>query len=1554
MDLSGLGKFATDVVKSFGAAPIAAWDLATAPWNDKEEFNGFWNTLKTTGGRFVSNVYAPIGDVASAVAPAVMPVLNKIDQINNTLIRRPLTTFQLVAGQGGLEGIKQEFNPEAWKKAWAATEDAQKGITFGQALAGDLVSKVAGKKTFDIYDDKQRDEVFRKNLFGKTLTGTIDAGVLIFGDVTIGAGKAAKAFRESGKVTGAIKSADDAMTAAQAIRRAAGGETNKYSKLLDDFAANDSVYAYNHPMVKSASAQGVLAHALGASKTPQEVADVLAAGLGDPAALDILKQRRFDLGMQLQRAQGEMDAFQRSKVYGSMDPNTGTISMFPWEDAEVAAETSKELNAIRQNYEYVDNLVNLAKVSETGNITRTTGEIGAAQMFDDLLAKRRGRKFRESESNMNAVVDSFQATPFGKMIHVVSYPFMRNATRYPFHERPAGVVNLNDDQSSREIIAAVTQGLGIANGTRAGKFAKGVEATGDGYKFIGADGTAHTYGAVTEQRARDMVDSYLSATTPEQRSRVVLDIEQAIFTSIAGKHGIEKDAAEAFYNKYQRARTSALQSLKQHGFATDLDGSPVLHPLFESQTANYLPMMDFAMIDQVLGRKNMPDILRQIAIGGEKVLNFSDAANDAFKLGALLRFGYTVRNGVEAQLRIAAATGAMGSLNHLGDGMRRMFANNGMRTARVIDRIQGKGGPKYYAAMKDSFAKTQESLRAVEKRIKEIDAEIAKKGSIPAALAERNILMERVNDHRNALQAISSNMAKFENRALKGMAKGDITVSSKYTTADGQDLYIVGDAFGGPLGDMWQRSVSVDDSLNRFVNDNAHLVGKDMASSGFGVVTPDQPHFWTEWSNTLNTVMRNSAVIREFAAGKTPAQVRHWLLTDAKGKEVRKRIDLDVNAIDEYLTVAQKFVDDHMPNAEIRSLLLSDKKITPEMLRSVAPDVANLKPINGNTIEDNLLRISDSKIKNVVTQAFRLLGSIPEDLWARNPLYADTYRDAIRNRIAYFEQMNKRALTPEELWDAQKMAHDDALKFVKSTLFNIDRKTNAAYALRMIAPFFSAYENAIKSWAKMAYDRPELINRGYMAFTAPNRMGIATDQYGNPVPVDKASMDDVIWVSMPEWMKAGISKVPGFSGAEALSEVGITKRSLDVLFQGDFNVPFGPYVAIPISFIVKDRPDLEQTMKWATPFGPVDPASMLPTWLRRQVQKTQGEDNATYSRFFNLIFNTEMQRWREAGGDIPGNPKPTYQDIKDKTNAYYNLHSFANLVLPFAPRFNSPYRFYIDKYHEYQQKFGIDASQKFFDAYGEQYFGFTYSLSKNVTGARATVESVQAAKRYSDLVASLKDSEPKLIGLLIDNGSGDFSDAAYRWQQENTLGPGSKTRFRETIDPAEADKLNQQQLGWIKFNKVMTFLDAQLAARGLDSYNVKAASDLKQLKDLAVTTIGQENKYWADDYLDTDGSKTRRIVRGLTEIVNSKFMDDNKDNPTWKSVLAYLNARQMMQGMLSDRQSKSLTAKTNADLQYMWDAAVTTLKSEDIGFANLYDRFLSQDPVWDKFEVANR
>ena len=53
---------------------------------------------------------------------------------------------------------------------------------------------------------------------------------------------------------------------------------------------------------------------------------------------------------------------------------------------------------------------------------------------------------------------------------------------------------------------------------------------------------------------------------------------------------------------------------------------------------------------------------------------------------------------------------------------------------------------------------------------------------------------------------------------------------------------------------------------------------------------------------------------------------------------------------------------------------------------------------------------------------------------------------------------------------------------------------------------------------------------------------------------------------------------------------------------------------------------------------------------------------------------------------------------------------------------------------------------------------------------------------------------------------------------------------------------------------------------------------------------------------------------------------------------------------LQGRESKSIDAKSNIDIRIMYDLMVKKLKTDDpIGFAPLYERFLSQDLVVDKY-----
>lgn len=1529
-----VGTLGKDIAGAALAQPKFIWDVATAPWNDAEEFNGFTNTLKNAGGNWLTSTLRPVSDVAAM--PGVQPAFQKLNDVTYSYVQRPLSTFAL-ASQAKMGDPFSQFKPSTWQDAWNATDIG--GVTSGQAITKGIMDAVNGRQ-LNVYDKAERDRVYRDSLFGKSLSGITDAVVTVGLDPLNLAGPAIKGIKASNAVTNALESADDVVEAARGIRAAASGiETNKYTTWLDRLAEGDSMYAYNDAAVKSSSAPGLLAHAFGQAKTREDAAEVALAAIGDREALDALRLRRPDLGDALDKAQGRVTRLQALKL-GSA-PDGAQASLFPWEDAELLAAEQANLKAIRANYKWVDDLLTMADTNPGGTLTRTVGGSGV-QAVNDFLAKGRSLRFyqegRNSKRWLSApTVEYFQPTPFHTLYQRVSWAE---------NERPAGLVDLNDANSIHEVVAFVNRGLNLAD-KKVNRMASHVRLEDGVYKFTDDKGVEHAYQALTDEKARGLIDSYMAAATPEERSFAVMNIENEVLKAVAGKHGISLADRDAFYAAYMAKRKSALQSMKDYGFGIDADGSVIMVPQIESQTADFLPLMDVDKLDSLLWRRGTRPAMQAAATAGESLVHTADVLNDMFKLGALMRLGYTVRNGIEAQLRIAATTSAVGALDALPGGARHFFTNRRSGAVRLVDSVTGVATQESYQRAKASYATLRDEVADLRTRIDRLGADEA---------AEKAVLTTTLEQKQTLLEAYSSVMkrAKGENTGKARLAQGKISIESAFPQLDGSTAYMVDDAFGGNLGDMWAQTISADATYATMINDNATIVGRNMVNNGFGAVTPDDPHYWTEWARTLSHQLRNSPIMRQFAEGNSTSDVAAWLRS-AKGAPTRKALHILPDEVDEYVLRAAKFAQDHVGNDELKALLLSDGPITADMVRKASETLPRLNPIHGHTIAENLENLSTPLWRKATTGIMRMLGSMPEDAWARNPLYAKLYRDALRKRVNMFEGIQERALTSDELWSVQKAAHQDALTGVKSILFNVDRKTNAAYLLRMIAPFFSAYENSIKFWGKTVLDNPAIANRAYGVFTMPNRVTVtdpgtgeqvpmATDKDGNPVPITEASMDDVMWFQVPKWMKS----LPFVGeGLSSLDQVGVAKRSLDVIFGGDFQIPVGPYVAMPLSAIVKDRPDLEESLAWALPFGPTPGlSSMLPTWLRRQMVKNQGQDNATYANFYNLIWQTEMQKAQEAG--VKG---PSAAEIKKMTDAYFNMHSVANLVLPFAPRFNTPYRFYIDEYHKMQQQYGYEAGDRFWAKYGDQFYRFTTSLSKNTTGAQASVDAVLRSKKYSSLIGEVVNIEPKLIGAMVNNPNGyDFSAAAYQWQGETPVAPGSSVKFRDKNDPAAAEKANRAQLGWQQFREGMDAINAVMQARGLASLSQSGAEDLAELKTLMVNRIGRTNTAWADDYMDTDGSKTQRAIRGLTAIVNDKrFMRDNGDNPTWKSVAVYLSMRSQMQQLLRMRPEKSLEAKSNSDLAEIWGLMVTRLANEDEGFRDIQERFLSQDGVYDKF-----
>ena len=1528
-------KFGGELAGAATSSARFAWDVGTAPWNDAEEYNGFIQPFKTAAETEGKDIVKPLASAAGAImkVPGVQPALERINNINQEYIRQPAATVALaigeinkrsVTGEGPLIAELGYFDPNIWRKAYKGAQE----ISFGQATVGNLRSVYDPK--FNIYDPAQREAAFKKSAWGKSLSGGADLGLQFFGDVTVAGSKAIMVLKASKLGVGKLNNVNAVAKAAEDITKAQYGVNNRFTKVIDDFTKNDSLYALNHPMVKSSSQPGLLAHLLGDSVDKDETAMILRSALGDPAAMDELRLQRAYITDALEAARGDLSAVDEFKLFAAPD-GTGMLP-FLNENPAIIKAAEDNYASLAASDKYFSKLMQIGEGG--GSLTRTTGK--GLQQAENFVATSRAIKFYDQTVGASKL-EVYQPTPFHRLYQKISWAA---------GERPSGLVDFNDPDSYREVVATL-------------------ERLRPSTAIKGTPSTVKRTGLFSDEQANGLLNSYIAAATPEQRFVVTQNIEETAVRALAAKYKITEEAINDIYNNYKGARTSALKSIQSRGYMVDTDNSIIRVRQLESQSADFLPLMDFDLLDKVL-KRNANTINATLGRASGRIFNAADVVQDLFKAGALLRLGYTQRNAIDSQLRIAAAVGAMVSLRHLGPGVKNIVNNSVRVPSRLVDKYNPLGATA-------TLEKVQKASTGVIRELEELKAKIGAAETKLSLKPDDVDLLGEVNTLKLLQEeklAVYDNYADALNKSKKAKPKDRIgTGTFKVTTSDGQ-VYEIDDAFGGPLGDMFRKIASSGNSFERMVDSNTDMYARQLASKGIGAVRPTDPAYFEQWAQTLRQQFGNSAVVKKIVRGETIDDIAKWLKTSPQGRDLRGRLSIPSDEAAEYVTRISNFFDTYLPvSSNLRSKL---NDITAEDLRGTFKDPTDLPIIHGHLLEETFFNKSDNVVKKFINGAFKLLATLPEDTLARNPLYVHFYRQEARRRIDIVAGLKGDRISFEDQQKIMGSAHKSALREMKGVLFNIERKSNLAMVMKYINPFFSAQENSYKTWMKFAVANPAIVNRGYQVWQSPNRAGLVTDQEGNEVPVGQTSGNDIMWFSLPK----GITEaVPGVA---SLSKFGIPKASLDIIFQGGMDAlynkgnpnvfsdifPTGPYVAVPIAEITKNQPSTRETLSWLFPYGyPKDAASgFLPAWVQKLQTRQAGQDDPQFSKSYQLIYDTEQMKAKRNG-----RPPVSADKILKMTKDYWNLRVAANLIMPFAPRFDTPYKFYLDKSREYKRVYGINADAKFLEDFPE-YFAFTSSLSKNPTGVQSSIAATKNIQKYGKLIGEVVNIDPKLVGLVVNDPSGyEFSQSAYEYLYKKRVSADAPDRFLSSQSPAEAQKKTDAEKGWIQYNKFMDVIDNELIMRGLTSIQQNGAEDLSIMKKVLINKIAvqtdaegkpifnkktgeYERTAWYDDYLDSDGSKTNRVIAGLGKILEDpEFLKNNRNNTTWKSVNQYLQLRKVIAQELLSREAKSIEAKANIDMKIIYDGVVNKLKQDDkLGFAYVYDRFLSQDLIVDK------
>jgi hypothetical protein len=998
-----------------------------------------------------------------------------------------------------------------------------------------------------------------------------------------------------------------------------------------------------------------------------------------------------------------------------------------------------------------------------------------------------------------------------------------------------------------------------------------------------------------QQQQDEWRDRYMAQLDPESRAVVLVEMEDAAVDTLAKNAGMTPDEVAEVMRQINGGRTQAREALGRRTFDGEGrsrlsykdDATGVTHevPLLVPQNVNIVPLADLDAARKALTRIGEFKRLHPTTRVPEEM---AEGLYRVWKPAMLLRVGWTVRSLTDAQLRIAAKVGALSQLRYLKPGLDNTVGNSYNRILASID----NGGT------------------TAERRAAARDAEETKIG--------------------------------FGTQDIRG--------------------YEVEKSFGlDPKNPVAERAMaSSGAAFNRIIGQAERMQDEKLrkATGEYRSLDPvkDAKDYDPSWVRDVNEQIGRDLIARQFLEGKSYDEVLAWTKTSEGrrhlarlAQERRRDVRNTVGAIQEQVESYTLGDPDIMRAALARKATIAD-------LDKATGGVAAARPtIHGEILADVRGQSAINQVVNgFVTEAYRVLGTLPEDVLARHGFFDTLYNAEATRLIGLLDGQATAAgqrLTPEDLTLVQSKSRKYALDQVRRTLYDFADESDFAHMLRFLSPFYVAWQEAFVKWAGLAVENPAFIARGRLAWQSPERAGLVVDEHGNEVGLGQDTGDTVRYpdgttsligrerfVRFP--LPKGLSKIVGLEGLGTQGEVTFSKKSANFILQA--SPGFGPVVTIPVQKIVRDRPQLEDSVRFILPYGVGEGAldSILPSSARRALAKNRGEEDRVFRNTALRILSDQVTDYRLGKRTAP----PNWADAKEQTDALYSLRTIAAYVMPVLPGFKSPYQPYLDKFRRLRAQDPQNAEARFLDEEGEDFFALTQSFTKSNDGIPPTEEAYAARGQFRDLI----EKYPELGRLIVGDpaASGAYAASIYRSQLENKVGPHSNLMQRESLSVQDVlDGPNVRQ-GWIEFRRAMDAVEAARVERGLPNLRVKGAADLAEIKRQVIEKLSEKFPEWYDDFSVVDRNAQAKRIAGFRELAAD---DRLAQRPDIAGVRMYLQLRDYFTYFLAQRDqaggSAQLDAASNLDVATAWDTVKSALAERNPAFVPVLYRYLDRDDL---------
>lgn len=819
-------------------------------------------------------------------------------------------------------------------------------------------------------------------------------------------------------------------------------------------------------------------------------------------------------------------------------------------------------------------------------------------------------------------------------------------------------------------------------------------------------------------------------------------------------------------------------------------------------------------------------------------------------------------------------------------------------------------------------------------------------------------------------------------RARRGVKNTRSTVAG-----DGQ-RYLVAEALSGRSGSVYRRLASSDAAWGQFFDvylDKFHKARRQRLVP----FNPGDKDYAAQWARLLDDQILKDPVVGRLLDDAPDDEIIRWLKDTPEGKDILERLPGYVDgtvgdSVEDVLFRLKEHLD-YMAPGEVRDILkrarhgdLADdrklKKFT-EVLEEFAgraePDLLPTVDMATSGMVTGLEPLA-AAYTAITSRVFKYLQQIPNDTLVRNPFFRANYNRRVNEILS---QYGPGRVTPQVLARAQRDANEYALTRLRRYLFSLNEETELLHVLRHFIPFGTAHVEAMRKWGQVFLDNPVGVYRvwgqgwaglGDLAFIEE-----VDPQTGDKIEAgDRWTNDSVLRFRVPETMIDTLPFLQAFYNKDGEVWGEVSKSATNLIVQGDpFYIPsVGPVVQIPADWFFKRNPHLAAEgaptkgfYDWLFPIGGPRESwhAALPTAAMKAMQAST--DDPAFNATEALIAKQVEANFRQANGRAPNRREyaAMMRHVEQQATWVRRFYFLGSLTLPANVRFLPGDQEFIEQYRRYQREYGPDGYARFVEDFGWEIAVIGQSMSVSNNG----VPSTGIGNLDYNKMRSLIQDYPELGDILVspEAFTDEYSQAFYRYQQQQPVGPGRPERQRTQASPAQALEDAQVRQGWEEYGKVRTWVREQLTARFGEGATLsqKGAEDLAAIQRESRALIAEKFPSWAAAYGERD---TRWGFTYLTA-ARSMLADLEERDPNYATYLPhlaglrdYIELHDWVAGELEARRSAggsgtlfpvgaehnaASAVEGNEDLAAIWEAGVALITHRNPAFADqVYDRKL--------------